>query len=113
MRIELSGVCFSGTLRGMIQQVNLGMIGGGTVGSGVFNALQRNAELLSARIGVRVAIRKIAVKAAKWSIWTIAALLMSSTFVAYFASWDRLVRGLTTDPVGWSPAVFVIALSRA
>ena len=47
----------------MIQQVNLGMIGGGTVGSGVFNALQRNASLLSARIGVRVGIRKIAVKA--------------------------------------------------
>jgi homoserine dehydrogenase len=47
----------------MIQQVNLGMIGGGTVGSGVFHALQRNGALLSARIGVRVAIRKIAVKA--------------------------------------------------
>jgi len=47
----------------MIQQLNLGMIGGGTVGSGVFNALQRNAGLLSSRIGVRVAIRKIAVKA--------------------------------------------------
>jgi homoserine dehydrogenase len=47
----------------MIQQVNLGMIGGGTVGSGVFYALQRNGALLSARIGVRVGIRKIAVKA--------------------------------------------------
>jgi len=47
----------------MIQQLNLGMIGGGTVGSGVFSALQRNAGLLSSRIGVRVAIRKIAVKA--------------------------------------------------
>ena len=46
----------------MIQQVNLGMIGGGTVGSGVYNALQRNAGLISARLGVRVAIRKIAVK---------------------------------------------------
>jgi homoserine dehydrogenase len=46
----------------MIQQVNLGMIGGGTVGSGVYHALQRNGGLLSARIGVRVHIRKIAVK---------------------------------------------------
>jgi len=46
----------------MIQQVNLGMIGGGTVGSGVYHALQRNGGLLSARIGVRVNIRKIAVK---------------------------------------------------
>jgi cytochrome c oxidase accessory protein FixG len=54
--------------------------------------------------------RKIAIKTAKWSIWTGAALLMSSTFVAYFASWDRLVRGLTTDPVGWLPAAVVVAL---
>ena len=46
-----------------MQQVNLGMIGGGTVGSGVFHALQLNGGLLSSRIGVRVAIRKIAVKA--------------------------------------------------
>lgn len=46
-----------------MQQVNLGMIGGGTVGSGVFRALQRNGGLLAARIGVRVNVRKIAVKA--------------------------------------------------
>ncbi len=46
-----------------MQQVNLGMIGGGTVGSGVFRALQRNGGLLAARIGVRVSVRKIAVKA--------------------------------------------------
>ncbi|MDW7979469.1 MAG: homoserine dehydrogenase [Verrucomicrobiales bacterium] len=43
--------------------VNLGMIGGGTVGSGVFNALQRNGDLLAKRIGVRINIVKIAVKA--------------------------------------------------
>lgn len=48
---------------GPMQQVNLGMIGGGTVGSGVFHALHRNCELLSARIGVPVRVRKIAVKA--------------------------------------------------
>ena len=46
-----------------MQQVNLGMIGGGTVGSGVFHALQRNGGLLSSRIGVHVALRKVAVKA--------------------------------------------------
>lgn len=46
-----------------MQQVNLGMIGGGTVGSGVFHALQRNGGLLSSRIGVKVAVRKVAVKA--------------------------------------------------
>jgi homoserine dehydrogenase len=46
-----------------MQQVNLGMIGGGTVGSGVFHAWQQNGELLAARLGVKVAFRKIAVKA--------------------------------------------------
>src|SRR4051812_31103386 len=46
-----------------MQQVNLGMIGGGTVGSGVFHALQRNGALLSSRIGVQVNVRKVAVKA--------------------------------------------------
>ncbi|HEU5397237.1 MAG TPA: homoserine dehydrogenase [Verrucomicrobiae bacterium] len=46
-----------------MQQVNLGMIGGGTVGSGVFHALQQNGPLMSSRIGVNVAVRKVAVKA--------------------------------------------------
>jgi homoserine dehydrogenase len=47
----------------MTQKVNLGMIGGGTVGGGVFHALQRNGGLLSSRIGIMVNVRKIAVKA--------------------------------------------------
>ena len=46
-----------------MKQVNLGMIGGGTVGSGVFNALQQNTELIAARTGVRLVVRKVAVKA--------------------------------------------------
>jgi homoserine dehydrogenase len=46
-----------------MQQVNLGMIGGGTVGSGVFHALQLNGNLMASRIGVKVAVRNIAVKA--------------------------------------------------
>ena len=46
-----------------MQQVNLGMIGGGTVGSGVFHALQLNGRLVSSRIGVKVVVRKVAVKA--------------------------------------------------
>jgi homoserine dehydrogenase len=45
-----------------MQQVNLGMVGGGTVGSGVFHALQQNGGLMASRIGVNVAIRKVAVK---------------------------------------------------
>jgi homoserine dehydrogenase len=46
-----------------MQQVNLGMIGGGTVGSGVFHALQLNGPLMASRIGIKVNVRKIAVKA--------------------------------------------------
>jgi homoserine dehydrogenase len=46
-----------------MRQVNLGMIGGGTVGSGVFHALQINGGLMASRIGVKVAVRKVAVKA--------------------------------------------------
>src|SRR5690242_1678149 len=46
-----------------MQQVNLGMIGGGTVGSGVFHALQQNGDLMAARLGIKIAFRKIAVKA--------------------------------------------------
>ena len=45
-----------------MQQVNLGMIGGGTVGSGVFHAWQKNGALLAARLGVKPVFRKIAVK---------------------------------------------------
>ncbi len=39
------------------------MIGGGTVGSGVYHALRLNGQLLASRIGVPIRIRKIAVKA--------------------------------------------------
>jgi len=46
-----------------MRQVNMGMIGGGTVGSGVFHAMQRNGSLLSSRIGADVKVRKVAVKA--------------------------------------------------
>jgi homoserine dehydrogenase len=46
-----------------MQQVNLGMIGGGTVGSGVFHALQLNGGLMASRIGAKVVVRKVAVKA--------------------------------------------------
>ena len=45
-----------------MQQANLGIVGGGTVGGGVFHALARNGSLMASRIGVGVAIRKVAVK---------------------------------------------------
>jgi len=46
-----------------MQQVNLGMIGGGTVGSGVFHAWQLNGGLMASRLGVKINMHKIAVKA--------------------------------------------------
>jgi homoserine dehydrogenase len=46
-----------------MQEVNVGMIGGGTVGSGVYHAWTRNGGLLAARLGVGIHFRKIAVKA--------------------------------------------------
>jgi homoserine dehydrogenase len=48
-----------------MQKVNLGIIGGGTVGGGVFDALQRNGNLLASRIGISVHIEKIAVRSLK------------------------------------------------
>ena len=45
-----------------MQQVNLGMIGGGTVGSGVLHALQQNGDLISARLEIKISLRKVAVK---------------------------------------------------
>src|ERR1019366_4981140 len=46
-----------------MQQVNFGMIGGGIVGSGVVHHLQHNGALLASRLGVKIVLRKIAVKA--------------------------------------------------
>jgi homoserine dehydrogenase len=46
-----------------MSQVNLGMVGGGTVGSGVFHHLHRNRALLESRLGVKISLTKVAVKA--------------------------------------------------
>ena len=45
-----------------MQQVNLGIIGGGTVGSGVFEALARNGSLLASRIGANIKVHRVAVR---------------------------------------------------
>jgi len=44
-------------------QVNLGLLGGGTVGSGVYHHLHRNGALLESRLGLQIRLRKVAVKA--------------------------------------------------
>ena len=45
-----------------MRQVNLGIIGGGTVGGGVYQAIQRNGALMASRLGVSLAIRRVAVR---------------------------------------------------
>src|SRR5438093_4585427 len=51
-----------GNLPALMQQVNLGIVGGGTVGGGVFQAIQRNGGLISSRLGVRLHVAKMAVR---------------------------------------------------
>jgi cytochrome c oxidase accessory protein FixG len=57
--------------------------------------------------------RKAAIKSAKWTIWAAVALLMASTFVAYFTGWGPLLRGVATDAAGWAGPLFVIAFLTA
>jgi homoserine dehydrogenase len=45
-----------------MQQVKLGIIGGGTVGSGVYEALQRNGKLMASRLGANISVERIAVR---------------------------------------------------
>jgi len=51
----------------MMDQVNLGLVGGGTVGGGVWQALQRNGDLMAARLGVRLNVARMAVRDPKWT----------------------------------------------
>ena len=43
-----------------MKEIGIGLIGFGTVGAGVVEGLQRNGDLLAARCGVRLVLRKIA-----------------------------------------------------
>ena len=45
-----------------MRQVNLGIIGGGTVGGGVYQAVQRNGALMASRLGVSLNVRRVAVR---------------------------------------------------
>ena len=45
-----------------MQKVNLGIIGGGTVGGGVFQAVQRNGALMASRLGISLSVVKMAVR---------------------------------------------------
>lgn len=46
----------------MMQQVNIGLVGGGTVGGALVSALAGSGDLLAARLGIRLQIARIAVR---------------------------------------------------
>jgi homoserine dehydrogenase len=54
---------FPAIIPGRMDKVYLGMLGGGTVGSGVYHAWERNGSLMASRLGVELQFHKIAVKA--------------------------------------------------
>src|SRR5579863_1598145 len=45
-----------------MQRVNLGIIGGGTVGGGVYQAIHRNGTLMMSRLGVKLRVVRVAVR---------------------------------------------------
>jgi len=45
-----------------MQQVNLGIIGGGTVGGGVVQAIERNGALIASRLGIGLRVARVAVR---------------------------------------------------
>ena len=48
-----------------MRKVTLGLIGGGTVGGGVYQAIKRNGKLMASRLGVKLQIEKVAVRKLK------------------------------------------------
>ena len=46
----------------MTRTVNIGLIGAGTVGGGVVQALKRNGALMASRLGVRLRVTRVAVR---------------------------------------------------
>ena len=45
-----------------MRQVNLGIIGGGTVGGGVYQGVQRNGALMASRLGIGLRVAAMAVR---------------------------------------------------
>ncbi len=45
-----------------MRRINLAIIGGGTVGGGVYQALRRNGRLLASRLGVQLSVTRVVVR---------------------------------------------------
>jgi homoserine dehydrogenase len=51
-----------GKLAVFMEQVNLAIVGGGTVGGGVYQAVQRNGALMASRLGIRLHLARVVVR---------------------------------------------------
>src|ERR1043166_4459503 len=60
--MSLSAQFVPGNVCGSMRQVRLAIIGGGTVGGGVVQALQRNGALMASRLGVELKLVRVAVR---------------------------------------------------
>jgi len=60
--MSLSHPGLPGNVCRFMRQVRLGIIGGGTVGGGVVQALQRNGALMASRLGVELQIAQVVVR---------------------------------------------------
>jgi len=56
-----------------------------------------------------LSLHKAAIKTGKWVLWSLLAISMAATFVAYFTGWAPLVHGLATEPGAWTAALFTMA----
>ena len=59
---QLSPLPLAGNLAPLMRQVNIDIVGGGTVGGGVFKAIQENGGLLASRLGICFSVTKVAVR---------------------------------------------------
>ena len=49
-------------LLALMRQINVAIIGGGTVGGGVYKALRQNGRLLASRLGVQLSVTRVVVR---------------------------------------------------
>lgn len=54
-------------------------------------------------------LHKFGLKALKWFLFTVLALLMATTFVSYFTGWSPLLHGLMTAPAAWTGAIITMS----
>ena len=46
----------------MVKEVKIALLGFGTIGMGVYELLQKNAELVKERVGIKLIVKKILVR---------------------------------------------------